>query len=147
MAVKIRLLGRGDAHVFDNVEHDVFDGPIRPELAKEFLDDPRHHIVVATDEGGRVIGMASGVHYVHPDKPAELFINEVAVAASHQNRGIGRQVLDELLAYGRLIGCREAWVATESSNAAARALYRSTGGLKAPDSIVMYAFDLAEQKP
>lgn len=53
--------------------------PIDPTWSAEFLRDPRHHIAVAIEDGV-VVGIASGVHYLHPDKPPELFVNEVGVA-------------------------------------------------------------------
>jgi aminoglycoside 6'-N-acetyltransferase I len=58
----------------------------------EFLRDERHHLAVAIEDE-TVVGFASGVHYVHPDKPAELWINEVGVAPSHHRRGIGKPLL------------------------------------------------------
>jgi len=76
--------------------------------------------------------MASVFHYVHPDKPAQLFVNEVGVAASHQSQGIGLRLLTALLEHGRRIGCTEAWVATEQNNIAARALYRRAGWYRKP---------------
>jgi hypothetical protein len=54
-----------------------------PVLTPQFLSDPRHHLAVAIDEGW-VVGMASAVHYVHPDKAPQLFINEVAVTPPYQ---------------------------------------------------------------
>lgn len=121
-ALTTRILAAGDLDSLASVAAGVFDHAIDPRLAAEFLADPRHHIVVAIDDG-MVVGMATGVHYVHPDKPAELFINEVGVAATHRRRGIARQLVGALLAHARTIGCREAWVLTEPSNAAARELY------------------------
>jgi hypothetical protein len=72
----IRLLGPGEAAVLDRVAEGVFDNPVGPRWAAEFFADPRHHLAVALD-GGVVIGMASAVHYVHPDKPPQLWVNEV----------------------------------------------------------------------
>jgi hypothetical protein len=46
-----------------------------------------------TLEGGVVVGFASGVTYLHPDKPIELWINEVGVAKSHQGQGISKSVM------------------------------------------------------
>jgi GNAT superfamily N-acetyltransferase len=58
-----------------------------------------HHIAVANDDG-LVIGFASGVHYIHPDKPPRLWINEVAVAPAHRRHGLGKAVLQALIALG-----------------------------------------------
>jgi ribosomal protein S18 acetylase RimI-like enzyme len=139
--IRIRLLGADDAAVLENVTDGVFDQPVRADLAREFLADPRHHLVVALDEG-RVVGFASGVHYVHPDKPAELFVAEVGVAATHHRQGIAGRLLDALFERGRAIGCGAAWVATETDNHAARALYASAGGREDPTPCIVYDFDL-----
>jgi ribosomal protein S18 acetylase RimI-like enzyme len=138
----VRLLSVGDADSFDHVAEDVFDNATREDLIAEFLNDPRHHIAVALD-GGVVVGMASAVHYVHPDKPAQLFINEVGVAPSHQRRGIASQLIARLLAHGRVLGCTEAWVAADEDNGPARALYAHVGGQEEPTRAVIYTFPLA----
>ena len=82
------------------------------------------------------------MHYVHPDKPVELWINEVGVAPSHQRRGIGRKLVELLLERGREFGCQEAWVLTEHANAAARGLYRAAGGTEG--DTVMVTFKLPQ---
>ena len=139
MTLEVRILQAGDASVLERVADDVFDGPVDPHWSAEFLADPRHHLAVAIDSGV-VVGMASGVHYLHPDKPPQLFINEVGVASSHQGRGIGRRVLDALLERGRTLGCSEAWVLTDESNSIARKLYASAGGEIDSDPAIMYTF-------
>jgi len=141
VTIEIRILQADDASVLERVADDVFDLQIDPRWTAEFLADPRHHLAVAID-GEIVVGMASGVHYVHPDKPPQLFINEVGVASTHQGRGIGRHVLDALLEHGRRLGCSEAWVLTDESNSIARKLYAAAGGLLEPEPAVMYTFPL-----
>ena len=144
--VEIRLLESGDESVLDDVAPGVFDGQLDPELTSEFLSDTRHHLAVALD-GTTVVGMASGVHYVHPDKRAQLFINEVGVAPAHQRAGIGRGLLETLLTLGRDIGCTEAWVATEAGNTVARGLYAAAGGAPEAEAAVVYVFALDESGP
>lgn len=139
MPIEIRVLGADDAEVLAHVASDVFDGPVEPRWSAEVLTDERHHLVVALDSGC-VVGMASGVHYVHPDKPPELWVNEVGVAESYQGQGIGRKLLAALFAHGRTLGCSEAWVLTEETNTAARRLYARAGGVESPT--LMYSFPL-----
>jgi GNAT superfamily N-acetyltransferase len=144
MSIEIRLLGPADARVLENVAPGVFDKPINPHWSAEFLADPRHHLAVAIDEG-RVVGMASAVNYVNPDKPSELWINEVGVALTHQRRGVGRQILAALLDRGRALGCNEAWVLTDTGNAAARGLYSAAGGAEnSRETPVMVTFKLTD---
>jgi aminoglycoside 6'-N-acetyltransferase I len=144
MSVIIRLLGPGDADVLGRVAADVFDSPVDPRWAHAFLADPRHHMFVALDDG-LVVGMASAVDYVHPDKAPQLWINEVGVAPTHRRRGIGRRLLDALLAHGRTLGCTEAWLGTEEDNVPARGLYERAGG--AAERFVLYSFPLAPPAP
>src|SRR5262249_41688546 len=135
----------GDAAVLDRVAPSVFDNPVNPRWTAEFLADTRHHLAVAID-GDLVVGMASAVHYVHPDKPPELWINEVAVAPTHRTQGIGRRLVEALFERGRALGCRQAWVATEPDNTAARRLYAAAGGREAPEPFVMVEFGLIPEE-
>jgi ribosomal protein S18 acetylase RimI-like enzyme len=139
---EIRVLGPDDEAVLTRVAPGVFDHDVDPALSAEFLRDPRHHLAVAL-ESGTVVGFASGVHYVHPDKPAELWINEVGVALTHQRQGLGRKLLQALFARGRELGCREAWVLTSPANGAAVRLYEAVGGVDMVDPPVMFTFRLS----
>src|SRR5262249_13093965 len=142
MSVEIKLLGSGDEAVLGRVAPEVFDNRIDPSLAAEFLKDPRHHLAVAVD-AGTVVGFVSAVHYVHPDKPPELWINEVAVAPSHRQRGLAKQLMHALFDMGRKHGCLAAWVGTTRSNRAAMRLYASVGaGRETLEDFVMVTFPL-----
>lgn len=139
--VVVRLLGAADVAVLAKVAPEVFDDEVDPGLAREFLNDPRHAIAVAI-QGDAVVGFASGVRYVHPDKPSELFVNEVSVAPPFREQGLAKRILECLLHHARELGCHEAWVATEPGNEPARALYRSLGGRPDRSEFVMYTFPL-----
>ena len=141
MSIEIRLLRQGDEAVLERIADDVFDELVDEQLAREFLGSDGHYLAVAVD-AGRVVGFASGVTYVHPDKPRELWVNEVGVAESHQRRGIATQLIRKLFNAAREAGCQEAWVLTERPNEAANGLYRSLGGVEPGDETVMYSFRL-----
>ena len=139
---EIRLLGAGDEEVLGRVDEDVFDYAVDIDRAREFISDARHHIAVAIDDGV-VVGFASGVHYVHPDKPTpEMWVNEVGVASTHRRRGIGKALMDCLLDAGRKLGCNEAWVLTDRDNAPAMRLYATIDGAQPPTDQVMINFYL-----
>lgn len=141
MTATIRLLTAGDLGLLDRVAPDVFDHDIDPKLAREFLQDPRHHLAVAVD-GGLVVGFASAVHYVHPDKPAEMWINEVGVGPGHRRQGLGQALLAALFERGKQLGCREAWVLTSPANRGAMGLYAAVGGRRMEDPPEMFTFRL-----
>jgi GNAT superfamily N-acetyltransferase len=140
--MEIRVLEPGDADVLATMGSDVFDSAVDWRATDEFLSDARHHIVVAIDDGA-VVGFASAVHYVHPDKPSpELWINEVGVASTHRGRGVGKAILEKLFGQARGLGCIEAWVLTDRANQGAMRLYASSGGIEAPTDQAMFTFPL-----
>jgi carbonic anhydrase len=142
VAIDIKILQRGDEGLLTNTANGTFDDPIDARSTAEFLGDPRHHLVVAREDG-LIVGFVSAVHYLHPDKPhPELWINEVDVAETHRERGIGKALLRSLLDVAREMGCTEAWVLTDRSNTAAMRLYSSAGGVEAPHDQVMFTFRL-----
>ena len=140
MATRFRIAEQGDVALFDRIADGVFDGSVRPDLLSEFLSDVRHHLAIAT-MGDEIVGMASGVDYVHPDKPRELWINEVGIAPSHQRQGLGTRVVRTLLDYGRHIGCGEAWVLS-ADDEGVRKFYRSLGGQETGTHHTMFTFGL-----
>ena len=135
----VRVLGSHEVHVLATVAPEVFDNPINPEWCAEFFADPRHHLAVALD-GDLVVGMASGVHYLHPDKAPQLFINEVAVASTHAGQGLGRTLVATLVEHGRTVGANEAWVLTSPTNEAAKRMYRAAGSLSDEELSVMFTY-------
>lgn len=140
--IEIKILRKGDEDVLEHVADDLFDDLLDARATTAFLSDPRHHLAVALD-GELVVGFASAVLYEHPDKPRpELWINEVGVAPTHQRLGLGRRVIDALLAVAREARCAEAWVLTDRGNRAAMRLYASAGGEEATGDHVMFTFFL-----
>jgi ribosomal protein S18 acetylase RimI-like enzyme len=139
--ISYHFVTTANSRLLDSVDSDVFDHEVRSEYLAAFLGNPANMLVVAVS-AGRVVGMASGITYAHPDKPLQLFVNEVGVASRFQRRGIATRMMRTLLERGRESGCREAWVATEVSNEAARALYRSLGGREDAEHAVVYVHSL-----
>ena len=137
MALEIRLLARHESALLDRVAPEVFDQPLVERLREEFFADPRHHIVAALDDGV-VVGFASAVHYVHPDKPPELWIAEIAVTPAMQRQGVATRMLAAMFDHARGLGCVEAWVLTEPYNEGALSLYRAAGMSRTASDPVMF---------
>jgi ribosomal protein S18 acetylase RimI-like enzyme len=144
-AIEIRLLQSHERSVLDRVAPGVFDGPVVARWRDEFFHDSRHHLAVALD-AEVVVGFVSALHYVHPDKPPELWIDEVGVAPSHHQRGIGRRLLDRMLEHGTDLGCVQAWVLTGPDNIAAQRLYTASGGRAAAELSLMFEFPLTGRR-
>ena len=52
---------------------------------------------------------------------------DLSVAPAHRRAGLGRALIDALLAYGRTQGASSAYLQVSAGNSAARALYESVG--------------------
>jgi ribosomal protein S18 acetylase RimI-like enzyme len=141
--IEFRLLGPGDSNLFDRVAGEVLDEPVNATKLAAYLSQAGHHMIVAMHDGVAVGQVAAVVHR-HPDKPTELYIDEVGVAADYRRQGIARRMLELMLAHGKAIGCEEAWVGTEPDNLPARGLYerrRQSGDAEA-EPFVMYVYQL-----
>jgi len=141
MSVEVVVVHQNNADLLDTVSDGVFDDAVRHEYLEPFLADPRSLLLVAV-VNRTVIGMASGIFYTHPDKPLQLFVNEVGVADAFQHQGIGKLLVTAILDQAEARGCREAWVATEEGNTAARALYTATAAREDPERAVVYTWNL-----
>jgi ribosomal protein S18 acetylase RimI-like enzyme len=137
--IEIRRLGAGDAAVLACVAGEVFDAPVDPKRVAAYLGEPGHIMLVALS-GEEVIAQVAAVIHRHPDKPTELYLDEVGVAPAFQRQGLARRMLDEMFAIGKAAGCEEAWVGTELENEPARKLYESRGGAAEP--FVMFVYKL-----
>ena len=138
--IEIRLANLEDQSLIEAVPAGVFDYDIKPPRTREFLEDERHHLVLAVTDG-KIVGMASAFHYVHPDKEPSLFINEVGVLSTFHNRGIGRTMVKTLHEHARVLGCEEVWIATERSNTPARRAYAAAGGKEDDEDVVGINFE------
>src|SRR5262245_530749 len=137
--IEIRHVQPGDAALFARIAADVFDAPVDPARLVAYLAEPGHHMLVAL-RAREVVAQVAAVIHRHPDKPTELYIDEVGVTPALQRQGIARRMVDQMFALGKALGCEEAWVGTEPENAAARGLYESRGAAAVP--MVMFEYEL-----
>ena len=136
----ILIAGPDDAALFARVADDVFDGPVDPTLLAEFLACPRHHIAVARMDGA-LVGMITGVDHIHPDKPPQMWINELGVATTHRRRGIARALLSAFLGHACALGCTEAWVIADPTPEA-EGFWTATGAARTGTQLAMFTFPL-----
>ncbi|MGW9291937.1 GNAT family N-acetyltransferase [Streptomyces albidoflavus] len=106
----------------------LFDAPVHPSHALDFLGREGHHLFLAYADG-EPVGFISGVETTHPDKGPEMLLYELGVAPAHRRLGIGRALIEALAEVARERGCRGMWVGVEPGNRAALAAYRSAGAV------------------
>lgn len=81
-----------------------------------------HHYLVATDDGGAVLGYA-GLAVGQ----GEAWINNIAVRRDTQRQGVGRGLLEGLLAEARRQQVKEVLLEVAADNSAAQLLYGRFG--------------------
>ena len=139
--VVVKSLGPGDeadAQRFDA----AFDEAVDRDLAARYLADDRHHFVVATIDG-EPAGVATATEILRPDKPPELFLNELIVLPAFRRRGVASALLAELKRLAADRGCISIWVLTEEDNEGGMATYRAAGGKRIEGTTVMFEIDPA----
>jgi [ribosomal protein S18]-alanine N-acetyltransferase len=82
-----------------------------------------HHYLVAHDGGDQVIGYAG----LALTPPTEAWVQNIAVRREAQRRGVGRALLEALLAYAAERGARRVMLEVAADNAPAQRLYAAYG--------------------
>ena len=118
----------------------MFDDPVDSARAGDYLADPGHLMVIAV-AGETVIGRVAAVIHRHVDKPADLYIDELTIADSYRRRGLARRLVAEVTRWSAERGCADCWLAAETGNTVARALYQSLGASK---PCILYYWPLGE---
>lgn len=124
MTVEIIQLNESNMDILSHFDEDIFDEKIDPHRLTALVKEQNHIMLVAIIEGV-VIGQVLAIIHRHPDKPTELYIDNLAVSETVQRRGIATRLLQELFIIGVKKGCEEVWVATESNNEPAKKFYSS----------------------
>jgi len=86
------------------------------------LANPDTFYLLATDAGGAAVGYA-GLAVTGP----ESFIQTVGVTRAVQGTGLGRRLMEALLAEAVRRGATSCWLEVRTDNATAQQLYRSLG--------------------
>lgn len=135
--MKIITLDKNNTQILSNIAKDVFDHKIDLNSLQSFIDCPRHIMLLAVDKN-LVIGMVSAVEYFHPDKPSQLWINEIGVSPNHQNKRIGRQLIRGIIEQGKKRGCKYAWLGTDVDNYNAQRCFASVSNGDKTDKFLLY---------
>lgn len=117
----------------------LFDGPARPDQTRRFLSEPGHHLLLAYQDG-EPVGFASGIEVVHPDKPPEMMLYEIAVDEAHRRRGIARALVERLTVLARDRGCASVFVFADDPDPAAHAFYAALAPARR-DACVMFTWE------
>jgi ribosomal-protein-alanine acetyltransferase len=121
VALHIRPALAEDVDAIHAIEVASFGDPWKRDGFRDLILGGNAKVVVAETDG-RIVGFA--VSYSAAD---EAEIANVAVDASARRAGIGRALVDHLIAESGKHGAAMVFLEVRESNAAARALYRGRG--------------------
>ena len=98
---------------------------VRNLLTEVAADEDAALVVAAGD--GRLAGLGYWRRYDRPTHRPHADVEKVAVAPAHQGRGLGRQIMTELIAAARDAGVEVLTLDQRGDNTRAAALYESLG--------------------
>jgi len=127
-----------NTHLLKRVAPGTLDHAIGHERLKVYLSNPANWMGVAIHEG-QVVGMVMAVIHTHPDKPTELFLDEIGTGDDWRRKGIARRLMKEVFDRADEEGIDEIWLGTEIDNMPARMLYE--GFKHRREDAVIYYFD------
>jgi len=83
-----------------------YDGePVAREVIEEIIDSPLHDIIVAFDDE-KLVGMASVSAVCGALIGKNEYLEDFVVSKDCQGKGIGSQIWEEILNWGRKKGCK-----------------------------------------
>jgi ribosomal protein S18 acetylase RimI-like enzyme len=147
--IEVRRLSAGDAMrmqtLIEMLPQPEWRGAEIPSVAylARALADPDVYLFAAF-EGARPAGFVSAYRFPSLTKQCDLvYIYDVYVVPAYQDRGVGRRLMDSMIAECRKDGAAEAWVGTDLDNQAAQRLYVSAGAREPGEEYLQFEFDLA----
>lgn len=118
----IRPATVSDVAIMAEIEHAAFSDPWPASAFRDLLAASHARVCVAVDAHDRAVG-----YCVLLQAADEAEIANIAVAATHRDRGIAGRLLDVAIAETTITGVTSVYLEVRLSNTAARALYRSRG--------------------
>lgn len=122
----IVAITQANASLLKRHDPEIFDDAVDQAHALALAASADSLLLVAV-EGGAVVGQCLAHLHRQPDKPTELYLDNLGVSEAFRRRGIGRALVNAAMAWGKARGAALLWVATEPENAEALGLYRSLG--------------------
>lgn len=102
-------------------------GEVPEEWFVDIIDSPWHDLLVALDDDGRVIGMASLSVSMGPGISKNAYLEDFVVDAEARTGGVGSALWDEMLAWGREKGCKRMEFTCGNGREIAQAFYKKHG--------------------
>jgi DNA-binding MarR family transcriptional regulator len=138
--LEIRTLAPGDEEQVLAAAPLFSKAPL-PEATERLLLEPGHHFLIAYQDGTPA-GFIVGIEQLQPDKGIEMFISQVAVDSQWRGRGIGRFLIESLLAIARERRCYGMWALTQADDLGSLTTYGRAGASSQTGQVILsWKFD------
>lgn len=111
-----------------------------PSALKSFLADGANILLLAYDDE-RIVGAALAYEMPHPEDKKYLYLHELDTHPDYRRQGVGKLLMQELIAVGRSRGLSEMWLEVDNDNLGAQKLYDSFDP-SAVDKTITYSYKL-----
>jgi len=140
--VELRRILPGDEPAVLRADHLFDHGRPDRDAVRAYLADARNVLVFAY-EGDKALGFLRATELLQlTSRRKQMFLYEIHVDPEFRRQGVGKALVNALLADCRERGFAEVFVLTDPTNAAAVALYRSTGAVTETEADRMFVFPL-----
>lgn len=102
-------------------------GEVPEEWFLDIINSPWHDLLVALDDDGRVIGMASLSVSMGPGISKNAYLEDFVVDSESRTGGVGSALWDEMLAWAREKGCKRMEFTCGNGREIAQAFYKKHG--------------------
>jgi len=136
MDITVRRLRAGDEEPVREVAQWLKGADMPSDSAVAFVANDANYLIVA-EVSGKIIGVVLAYRLDRIDDPSgQLFVYDVEVAESHRRRRVGRALMGHVRNVVEREQLKEAFVLTTRDNAAAIALYSSTGAIADEEGVL-----------
>ena len=138
----LRTGGPADAAALAALDATTFD-PVWHFAADDVTEMLMRGRVCVAELDGRIVGYTAML----ANSLEEAQLARIGVAAGVQGRGVGRQLLDDAVAFARTQGYRSVLLNTQESNTRSQALYAAAGFQRTRDVIPVLALTVNSAAP
>ncbi|WP_139737303.1 GNAT family N-acetyltransferase [Aeromonas caviae] len=148
--MEIRRLESGDEHIWFKALSillvDTDEGAVKASLDNiaTAISDDRCYLLVALHDG-EPAGLLSAYRFPDVRTGGSLvYLYDIEVMGEKRGHGIGKGLVNALIACCKRDGVRLVWAGTDTGCKAARQTFVTTGGKVAGDSYVEYEWDMQD---
>ncbi len=103
-----------------------FDESLQRQGLRLMLENPEMRCIMAAEDQGRIIGMASVQILISTAEGGPVgLVEDVVVASEYRRKGIGKQMVDEIEKWAIAKGLKRLQLLADKENAPALECYRS----------------------